>query len=124
MTAPPPVLARVRRGPSVESTHRRDVAVVEESGRVVGSRGNPALPTFLRSAAKPFQALPLLEAGGAERFRLTDRDVALIYATILVTTTIGGGAALREVGRQGVDAALARCASHSRVSPRALTSRP
>ena len=77
----PPILARVRRGPSVESTHRGDVAVVEESGRVVGSRGNPALPTFLRSAAKPFQALPLLEAGGAERFRLTDRDVALICAS-------------------------------------------
>ncbi len=76
-----PILARVRRGLSAESIHRGDVAVVDESGRLAGSCGDPALPTFLRSAAKPFQALPLLEAGGAKAFRLTPRDVALICAS-------------------------------------------
>jgi L-asparaginase II len=81
MTAPPPVVVRVRRGASVESQHRGHAAVVDESGRRVGSCGDPSLPTFLRSAAKPFQALPLLEAGGAEEFRLTPHDVALICAS-------------------------------------------
>ncbi len=43
--------------------------------------GDPGLATFLRSAAKPFQALPLLLAGGAERFALDDADLALICAS-------------------------------------------
>ena len=80
MTAPP-ILARVRRGAYAESEHRGHAAIVDESGRLVGSRGDPSLPTFLRSAAKPFQTLPLLEAGGADEFRLTPRDIALICAS-------------------------------------------
>ena len=78
---PPPVVARVRRGGFVESEHRGHGAVVDESGRRAGSCGDPSLPTFLRSSAKPFQALPLLEAGGAEEFRLSSRDIALICAS-------------------------------------------
>lgn len=77
----PPVVARVRRGGEVESRHRGDAAVVAEDGGLIATCGNPALRVFLRSAAKPFQALPLLEAGGAERFRLTSRDLALICAS-------------------------------------------
>jgi L-asparaginase II len=77
----PPVLARVLRGARVESRHRGDAAVVDESGRLLAGAGDPSLPTFLRSAAKPFQAMPLLEAGGVEEFRLTPRDVALICAS-------------------------------------------
>src|SRR5512132_4222175 len=79
--AAPPVLARVRRGAYFESEHRGAAAIVDESGRGIGSLGDPSLPTFLRSAAKPFQALPLLEAGAAEEFRLTPRDIALICAS-------------------------------------------
>jgi L-asparaginase II len=55
--------------------------VVDEDGRLVAGSGDPFLKVYLRSAAKPFQALPLLEAGGVERFRLTDGDVALICAS-------------------------------------------
>ena len=43
--------------------------------------GSPALATFLRSAAKPFQVLPLLEAGGAERWDLEAADIALVCAS-------------------------------------------
>ena len=78
---PPPVVARVRRGEHGESSHRGDAAVVDETGRLIGSCGDPGLSTFLRSAAKPFQALPLLEAGGAEEFGLHARDIALICAS-------------------------------------------
>ena len=80
MTAPP-VVARVRRGSFPESAHRGDAAVVDETGRPLGSCGDPSLPTFLRSAAKPFQALPLVEGGGMEEFRLTNADLALICAS-------------------------------------------
>jgi L-asparaginase II len=77
----PPVVARVRRGGEVESRHRADAAIVGEDGRLLAECGDSSLKVFLRSAAKPFQALPLIEAGGVERFRLTSSDVALICAS-------------------------------------------
>ena len=43
--------------------------------------GDPGIATFVRSAAKPFQALPLVLAGGIERFGLDDADLALICAS-------------------------------------------
>lgn len=77
----PPVFARILRGAHVESRHRGDAAVVAEDGQRLADAGDGSSLVFLRSAAKPFQALPLLEAGGIERFRLTAGDVALICAS-------------------------------------------
>ena len=48
---------------------------------MLGDPGAAATATFLRSAAKPFQVLPLLLAGGAERFALDDADLALVCAS-------------------------------------------
>jgi L-asparaginase II len=57
------------------------VAAVTPEGRLVAFQGDPEAATFLRSAVKPFQCLPLLLAGGAERFGLEAADVALICAS-------------------------------------------
>lgn len=80
-SAEPPLLARVLRGGRTESAHRGSVAVVDEEGRLVASCGDPALSIYLRSAAKPFQAMPLLAAGGEEAFRLGDDEIALMCAS-------------------------------------------
>jgi L-asparaginase II len=77
----PPVLARVLRGGRIESRHRGDAAVVAEDGRRLVGAGDGSALSFLRSAAKPFQALPLLENGGAERFHLDAADIALICSS-------------------------------------------
>ena len=50
-------------------------------GRLVARLGDPGMATYMRSAAKPFQALPLVLAGGIERFSLTAADLALICAS-------------------------------------------
>ncbi len=76
-----PVLARVYRGPRVESAHRGSVAVVDERGVLVASCGDAHAPVYARSAAKPFQAIPLLEAGGEKAFRLTEEEIALMCAS-------------------------------------------
>lgn len=47
----------------------------------MASLGDPGLATFLRSAAKPFQALPLVLAGGVERYGLDAADLALVCAS-------------------------------------------
>lgn len=69
------------RGGVVESRHRVHVAVVDSSGRIVAQAGDPELVTFWRSAAKPFQAQPLVEDGAVERFGLTRQDLALSCAS-------------------------------------------
>jgi L-asparaginase II len=74
-------IVEVWRGPVVESLHYGAAAVVDANGRLVASFGDPYTVTFLRSAAKPYQALPFIEAGGAEEFGLTDREIALICAS-------------------------------------------
>ncbi len=43
--------------------------------------GDVAQPVFPRSAIKALQALPLVESGAAERFRLTDAEIALACAS-------------------------------------------
>jgi L-asparaginase II len=69
------------RGRIVESIHFGAVAVVDSHGHLLASFGDPQLVTFLRSSAKPFQALPFIERGGHERFGLTPREIALMCAS-------------------------------------------
>lgn len=74
-------LVEVTRGPVVESIHFGAIVISDTSGRVVASMGNPQTVTFLRSSAKPFQVLPLVEQGGMERFGFTDRELAVMCAS-------------------------------------------
>ncbi|MDX2000408.1 MAG: asparaginase [Thermoanaerobaculia bacterium] len=74
-------LASVRRGEQAESWHLGAVAVATPEGRLVARAGDPALATYLRSAAKPFQLLPLLLAGGEAVYELTDADLAIMAAS-------------------------------------------
>jgi L-asparaginase II len=69
------------RGGVVEAWHEVHVAVVDSTGGLVARTGDPELVTFWRSAAKPFQALPLVADGAAERFGLTSEDLALACAS-------------------------------------------
>ncbi|HEX8150189.1 MAG TPA: asparaginase [Pyrinomonadaceae bacterium] len=74
MTAP---LVEVWRGPIVESRHRGHLAAVDGDGRLVASLGEPEAVTYLRSSAKPFQAVPILTNGAAESFGLTEAELAI-----------------------------------------------
>lgn len=65
----------------VEAWHDVHVAVVDGGGRLVAQTGDPNLVTFWRSAAKPFQAVPLVEDGVIERFGLTGEELALACAS-------------------------------------------
>ena len=55
--------------------------MVTPEGRPVARVGSESLKVFLRSAAKPFQALPLVLEGGVERWHLSAADLALICAS-------------------------------------------
>lgn len=74
-------LIEVTRGSVVESVHWGAVAVVDVHGRLIASFGDPDTAVFLRSSAKPFQALTLIELGGAEHFGLSDPEIAVLCAS-------------------------------------------
>jgi L-asparaginase II len=83
MTAPAanPVVVEVTRGDMVESRHRAAIAVVDADGRVVLSAGDIDRAVYPRSAIKPMQALPLVESGAADAFRLGEAELALACAS-------------------------------------------
>ena len=74
-------LATVYRGSQIESFHTGSIAVVDALGHLLAYAGDPGLRTCLRSAAKPFQALPLLEYGGIDEYELTGEEIALTCAS-------------------------------------------
>ena len=74
-------LVEVKRGAITESRHRGHIVVVEPDGNIIASAGALETVTFLRSSAKPFQAIPLLVSGAADRFGFTDREVAIACAS-------------------------------------------
>src|SRR5437868_11861817 len=74
-------LASLYRGPHVESFHTGSIAVVDSLGRLLAFAGDPALRTCIRSAAKPFQAIPLIEYGGIDEFDLSGEEIALTCAS-------------------------------------------
>lgn len=71
------ILVEVRRGGIVESIHRGSLIIVDGDGRTVASLGDPDTVTFWRSSAKPFQTIPFLMSGAAERFGFLENEIAL-----------------------------------------------
>ena len=79
MTALP--LFEVTRGNIVESVHYGSIAIVDSHRKLISSYGDPKMVAFLRSSAKPFQALPFVEHGGVENFGLTPRELSILCAS-------------------------------------------
>jgi len=74
-------LLELTRGHIVESIHFGAIAVVDSGGKLLYSYGDPQTVAFLRSSAKPFQALPFFERNGPEKYGLTQKEQALICAS-------------------------------------------
>ncbi|MBX3002628.1 MAG: asparaginase [Anaerolineales bacterium] len=75
-----PIFA-LHRGEHLESLHYGAVAVVDVHGALRAWLGDPQQAAFLRSAAKPFQALPFVVAGGVAHYQLTPQELALLCAS-------------------------------------------
>jgi L-asparaginase II len=74
-------LVQVTRGSITESRHRGHVAAVDADGRTIAYLGAPETVTYLRSAAKPHQAIPLISSGAADRFAFTEKEIAIACAS-------------------------------------------
>jgi L-asparaginase II len=107
-----PVLVENIRGPLVESRHRGCIAVVQPDGRVFAKAGDISHVTFMRSTAKPIQALPLLTSGSFDRFGLAATELAVV-----VSSHSGEPIHTREVWsflrKLGLDTSYLRCGVHA-----------
>jgi len=106
-----PVLAQAWRGETVESEHRGSVAVMDATGALRLQFGEIDRPVFPRSAVKILQALPLVASGAAERFGLSDAQLAMACASH------GGepahvATAAATLAQAGLDAAALECGAH------------
>jgi L-asparaginase II len=73
----PTSLVEVWRGPIVESRHRGHLTAVEGTGHTVAALGLPETVTYVRSSGKPFQAIPVIASGAADRFGFTEQEIAI-----------------------------------------------
>lgn len=104
------------RGSLVESVHRISAAVVDADGRLLAATGDPDAVTPWRSAAKPFQALPLLLDGAADRFGFSDADLALACASHSSEPMhVDGVSAMLD--RIGVPESALACGPHPPLDP-------
>lgn len=69
------------RGGVLENVHYGAICVVDEKGSAVHKAGNPEHITFLRSAAKPFQAIPAMKRRIPDVYGLTGQEAALFAAS-------------------------------------------
>src|SRR6188472_1932557 len=75
------LLAETTRGGVVESVHHGVVVAANTDGKIIASAGDPSTFAFYRSSAKPFQAIPVIESGAADRFGFTQAELALCCAS-------------------------------------------
>ena len=106
-----PLEVRFNRGRVVESRHRVHAVVAEASGELVGSWGDGGRVTVLRSVAKPFQALPLVADGAAQRFGLSGEEIALCCGSHN-SEEVHMMAARSILAKAGVPAELLVCGAH------------
>ncbi|MCF8008356.1 MAG: asparaginase [Halanaerobiales bacterium] len=74
-------IADLYRNKIIESKHRGDIAVVNPEEKLLFFTGDPDKITYLRSAAKPFQILPVINSGAADYFNFSNKEIAVMSAS-------------------------------------------
>ena len=78
-----PILCRVTRGDLTESIHVIFATVVDDSGNIVFSTGDPNYVTCIRSSLKPFQAAAAISSGAVDAAGFDEGEIALMCASHL-----------------------------------------
>jgi L-asparaginase II len=114
----PEPLIEIRRGSVKESSHYGHIVAVDGGGREVAELGAPERMTYLRSSAKPFQAIPLIASGASERFHFSTQEVAIACGSHngdpVHTQTVKS-----MLRKMGLDESALKCGTHEPYSPEA-----
>jgi len=74
-------LVHVVRGGHVDLIHHGSAIVANTSGEAFYSVGDPERSAFLRSSAKPLQAITTAESGALEKFDISKKELAIMCAS-------------------------------------------
>ena len=114
-------MVEVRRGSITESRHRGHILALDGDERIVARLGSPETITYLRSSAKPFQVIPLITSGAADRFHFNAKEISIACGShngdpVHIETVKG---MLRKIG---LDESALKCGAHEPYSPEAARS--
>tara|TARA_Y100001933_G_scaffold246552_1_gene278417 strand:- start:85 stop:1050 length:966 start_codon:yes stop_codon:yes gene_type:complete len=73
----PPIEVILKRGSHLESIHKVHAVVCDKKGRVLMCAGNPEHKSFIRSALKPFQAIPFVSSGASSKINEPLKSIAI-----------------------------------------------
>jgi L-asparaginase II len=109
-------VVEVTRGTLVESRHRVHLVIAHAERGVVATCGDPGYVSFVRSAIKMFQALPLVEDEVVAALGLTAEELALCTASHNAEP-MHVDAALRLLAKAGVEEDALACGPHPPMHP-------
>ncbi len=69
------------RGKITEAKHYAHICVLNQNKEVIASLGDPHYFTYLRSSAKPIQALQVILSGAADHYQFSNDEIALLCAS-------------------------------------------
>ncbi len=75
------LITQITRSGRVESFHVGYGVIVDPSGQIISSYGDPHYLTYVRSSAKPLQAMGVLRSGAYRDFKFTPRELAIICSS-------------------------------------------
>ena len=74
-------LVHVIRNGYVDLVHHGSVAVADTEGEILYSVGNVDRPAFMRSSAKPLQAIAAAESGALEKYKISEQELSIMCAS-------------------------------------------
>lgn len=106
-----PLLVEVTRGAIIESRHTGAIVALQPDGRIIARLGDENFITSTRSTIKPIQAIPFVASGAAERFHISERELAVACAShggeTMHTQTVAA-----MLARIGLGESHLRCGAH------------
>ncbi len=104
----PPIEVKLKRGSYVESVHKIHAVVCDKKGRVLMCAGNPEYKSFIRSALKPFQAIPFVSSGASSKINEPLKAIAIACGSHR-GTTLHAREAFKILWRYDIDVNNLKC---------------
>lgn len=105
------VLAVTTRSGAIENEFQGHIAVADADGRLIGWVGNPEARFYLRSSAKPLQALSIVASGAYQAWRVSPKELAVCCASHSGSFE-HQDAVLGLLAKAGLDEEHLRCGTH------------
>ena len=106
------ILATATRTGIVECESRGSIAAADADGNLIGWVGDPDARYYLRSSAKPLQALSIVTTGAYEALRMTPKELAVCCASHSGSTE-HQEAVLSVLAKAGLSEDALQCGTHA-----------